>query len=154
MAAALFFATGPRAPRRSPSASFATPPTARGAVHIHTTRSDGALDKAAIAAAARQAGLHFAIFTDHGDGTARPDPPQYIDGVLCIDGIEVSTNQGHYVAMGIPAAPYRLGGDGDAVAEDVARLGGFGVAAHPVSGRRELEWSDWNAGINALELAP
>ena len=57
-----------------------------------------------------------------------------------MDGVEVSTNQGHYVALGCRAAPYPLGGDADAVAEDVARLGGFGIAAHPFSRRPELAW--------------
>ena len=150
MAAVIVFATGPRAqrPTTPPSPS---PPTVRGAFHIHTTRSDGALDKAAVAQQARRAGLQFAIFTDHGDGTQPPDPPEYIDGVLCLDGVEISTNGGHYIALELPAAPYRLGGDADAVAEDVARLGGFGVAAHPGSLRTELAWHDWSVPFDALE---
>ena len=56
--------------------------------------------------------------------------------MLCVDGVEVSTNHGHYVALGIGQSPYPLGGDADAVAEDVARLGGFGIAAHPFSPAR------------------
>ena len=123
----------------------------RGAFHIHTTQSDGALDRQQIALAASHAGLHFAVFTDHGDGTRAPQPPEYIHGVLCIDGVEVSTNQGHYVALGAATAPYPLGGDADAVAEDVARLGGFGIAAHPFSARAELAWSDWNVPLDGIE---
>jgi len=95
--------------------------------------------------------MHFAIFTDHGDGTRPPQAPQYLHGVLCIDGVEVSTNQGHYVALGLPAVPYPLGGDADAVAEDVARLGGFGIAAHPFSRRPELGWQDWNVPVDGIE---
>jgi len=125
--------------------------TAGGAYHIHTTRSDGAEDKASIAAAAARAGLAFAIFTDHGDGTRPPDPAEYIAGVLCIDGVEISTNGGHYVALDMPAAPYPLGGEAAAVVEDVARLGGFGVAAHPHSAKPELAWTDWRAPIDGLE---
>ncbi len=125
--------------------------TVPGAYHIHTTRSDGAEDKAAVAAAARRAGLAFAIFTDHGDGTRAPDPPEYIDDVLCIDGVEISTNGGHYVALDMPASPYPLGGDAAAVVEDVARLGGFGIAAHPDSPKAELAWTDWRAPIDGLE---
>jgi hypothetical protein len=149
-AAVIVFVTGPDAPRRTSAFSPSTP-TVRGAFHIHTTRSDGALDKTAIARQARRAGLQFAIFTDHGDATRTPDAPEYIDGVLCVDAVEISTNAGHYIALGLPAAPYRLGGDADAVAEDVARLGGFGVAAHPTSLRAELAWSEWNVPIDALE---
>lgn len=129
------------------------PRTVRGAFHIHTTRSDGALDKASAAAAAARAGLQFAVFTEHGDGTEPVDPPVYIDGVLCLEGVEISTNGGHYIALGLGApAPYPLGGEADTVVEDVARLGGFGIVAHPFSARGELAWADWNAPMDGLEL--
>jgi hypothetical protein len=109
------------------------------------------MDKRAVAAAAARAGLQFAIFSDHGDGTRPADPPEYIDGVLCLDGVEISTNGGHYVAIGMATAAYPLGGEADAVAEDVARLGGFGVAAHPSSPRPELAWSDWRVPVDGIE---
>lgn len=149
-AVVFFWVTGPPAARRfTPSATDGR--TVRGAFHIHTSRSDGARPKADVAAAAARAGLQFAIFTDHGNGVPPPDPPIYIDGVLCVDAVEVSTNDGHYIAMGHQAAPYPLGGDGAAVVEDVARLGGFGVAAHPTSSRAELQWADWDAPFDGIE---
>jgi hypothetical protein len=125
--------------------------TVRGAYHIHTTRSDGAETKSSVAAAAARAGLQFAIFTDHGDGTSAPDAPAYIDGVLCVDGVEISTNGGHYVALDMPATPYPLGGEAAAVVEDVHRLGGFGIAAHPDHPKRELAWTDWRAPVDGIE---
>ena len=125
--------------------------TVAGAYHVHSTRSDGAEDKRRIAAAAARAGLRFVIFTDHGDGTREPEPPEYLDGVLCLDAVEISTNGGHYVALGLPASPYPLGGDAAAVVEDVARLGGFGIAAHPHHPRPDLAWDDWSAPIDGLE---
>lgn len=129
------------------------PRTLRGAFHIHTTRSDGALDKASAAAAAARAGLQFAVFTEHGDGTEPAEPPAFIDGVLCLEGVEISTNGGHYIALGLSSpAPYPLGGEPDIVAEDVARLGGFGVVAHPFSAREELAWRDWHVPMDGLEL--
>src|SRR5262245_42205399 len=85
-----------------------------GAYHIHSTRSDGAADKDAIAAAAARASLAFIILTDHGDGTGQPDPPAYLHGVLCLDAVEISTNGGHYVAIDMQPAPYPLGGEPDA----------------------------------------
>lgn len=148
LAAVVLFATRPPPVIRLPAGP---PHVARGAFHIHTTRSDGALDKPRVAAAAARAGLQFAVFTDHGDGTAPPDPPTYIDGVLCVDGVEISTNDGHYIALGIPAAPYPLGGDAAAVVEDVNRLGGFGIAAHPGSPRESLAWTDWRPPVDGLE---
>ena len=150
-AAVLVFVSAPPRPLPTTSAADASGQTLRGAFHIHTNQSDGALDRQRIALAASHAGLHFAIFTDHGDGTSAPQPPEYIHGVLCVDGVEVSTNQGHYVALGAATSPYRLGGDADAVAEDVARLGGFGIAAHPFSPRAELAWSDWNVPLDGIE---
>lgn len=125
--------------------------TVAGAYHLHTTRSDGAGIKADVAAAAARAGVKFAIFTEHGDGTQPPDAPAYLSGVLCIDGVEISTNGGHYVALDMAPSGYPLGGEPSAVVEDVRRLGGFGIAAHPEHPAGELAWTDWKAPIDALE---
>jgi hypothetical protein len=124
--------------------------TVSGAYHVHTRRSDGHGDKAAVAAAAARAGVKFVILTDHGDGTRPPDPPAYLDGVLMLDGVEISTDEGHYVAFDMARAPYPLGGGADAVVEDVARLGGFGVAAHPDSAKASLRWTS-SAPIDGIE---
>ena len=80
--------------------------TIAGAYHVHTTRSDGHGEPRQVAAAASRAGLRFVILTDHGDGTRPPDPPSYVDGVLLIDAVEISTDQGHLVALDLPRAPY------------------------------------------------
>jgi hypothetical protein len=125
--------------------------TIAGAYHVHTTRSDGNGDKAVVAAAAARAGLTFVILTDHGDGTRPPDPPEYISGVLVLDAVEISTDDGHYVALDMPRAPYPLGGTGEAVVEDVHRLGGFGIAAHPDSPKAPLRWTDTTAPIDGIE---
>ena len=149
---ALFLLSLPPNPRRVTGGDPAIAArTVRGAFHVHTTRSDGVSDKATVASAARAAGLNFVIFTDHGDGTRPADGPEYIDGVLCVDGVEISTDGGHYIAIGAGPSSYPLGGDSAGVVADVARLGGFGVAAHPGSLRPELAWSDWSAPIDGLE---
>lgn len=122
-----------------------------GAYHLHTRRSDGAGDKAAVASAARRAGLQFVIITDHGDATRPPDPPAYIDGVLCLDAVEISTDNGHYVALDMPRAPYPLGGAGDAVIKDVHRFGGFGIISHPDSPKPGLSWTSTYDGIDGIE---
>ena len=123
----------------------------RGAFHIHSNRSDGSGSVDAIAAAAARAGLQFIILTDHGDGTRSPDAPAYRNGVLTIDGVELNTTGGHYAAIGLPAAPYPIAGTPEDVIEDVHRLGGFGIAAHPGSPRPSLAWQDWAAPIDGLE---
>lgn len=125
--------------------------TVGGAFHVHSNRSDGAGSIDEIAESASRAGLRFVVLTDHGDATRAPDPPAYRSGVLVIDAVEISTNGGHYIGLGLPAAPYPLGGDADAVVEDVRRLGGFGVVAHPDSPKRELAWRDWTLSVDGLE---
>lgn len=123
----------------------------RGAFHIHTDRSDGGGTREDVARAAAAAGLDFVIITDHGDGTAAPEPPAYIGHVLVIDGVEVTTSAGHYATFGAARAPYPLGGPPYAVIEDIARLGGFGVAAHPDSPKPDLRWRDWNVPVDGFE---
>jgi hypothetical protein len=141
---------GRRVTRPSPL-SIAAAATARGVVHVHTTRSDGSGTVDEVAAAAARAGLQFLVVTDHGDGTRVPLAPAYRAGVLVIDGVEISTTHGHYVAIGLGTAPYRLAGDAADVVDDVRRLGGFGFAAHPDSPRDALAWRAWDAPIDGLE---
>jgi hypothetical protein len=126
--------------------------TVAGVVHVHTDRSDGRSPPDTVARAASRAGLQFVIFTDHGDATRAPDPPVYASGVLCLDGVEISTSEGHYLAIGMPQAPYPLGGDPAGVVEDVARLGGFGVVAHPDSPKHELQWQRWSVPFDGVEV--
>jgi hypothetical protein len=136
---------------RLPAPSPGDPPVVRGAFHVHSKASDGTGTLEEIAAAAGRAGLRFVILTDHGDGLSRPPSPRYIGGVLCIEAVEISAAGGHYAALGMSAAPYRLGGEARDVVEDVARLGGFGIAAHPDSAKPELRWDAWDTPFDALE---
>jgi hypothetical protein len=139
-----------------PARSVLSPPFADGTIpgvlHIHSTRSDGRGTLDDIARAAADAGLKFIVVTDHGDGTRTPDPPVYKDGVLCMDAVEISTADGHYIALGMPKAPYPLAGEARDVVEDVKRLGGFGVVAHPDSPKSELAWREWTAPFDGIEF--
>lgn len=113
-----------------------------GGYHIHTVRSDGSGTVDSIAADAARSGLQFLIFTDHGDATRTPDAPTYRHGVLCIDAVELNTREGHLVALGLhDAAPYPLAGAARDVIEDVHRLGGWAVQAHPDSPSPSLRWN-------------
>jgi hypothetical protein len=126
-------------------------PVVRGAFHVHSRRSDGTGTLDELAAAAARAGLQFVVVTDHGDGTRAPEPPAYRSGVLMIDGVEISTNGGHYVALNLPKTPYPLAGDAVDVVDDVRRFGGFGFAAHPGSPKPALRWHDWSASFDGVE---
>ena len=122
-----------------------------GAVHVHTVRSDGADSVDEVAAAAARAGLQFVILGDHGNGLRPLEPPTYRNGVLCVDGVEISTSGGHYLALDMSAAPYPLAGEPRDVVEDVRRLGGFGIVAHPTSAKRALQWLEWSAPFDGIE---
>ncbi|MGH9175182.1 MAG: CehA/McbA family metallohydrolase, partial [Vicinamibacterales bacterium] len=141
----------PTAASAVPATFHYTWPVARGAFHVHSNRSDGTGTLDEIAAAARATGLHFVVVTDHGNGTREPEPPAYRSGVLCIDGVEISTQHGHYIALGVGRAPYPLAGHPKDVIDDVRRLGGFGIAAHPGSPKDALRWGDWDAPFDGLE---
>jgi hypothetical protein len=149
-AASAFVASLP--PKRVALHDASPDATIPGIVHVHSVRSDGRGTADEIADAAARAGLKFVVITDHGDGTRAPDPPAYRHGVLCLDAVEISTSGGHYIALDMPASPYPLGGEARDVVEDVKRLGGFGVAAHPDSPKDELRWRDWAAPFDALEI--
>ena len=127
------------------------PVVVRGAYHVHSVASDGTGTVEEIAAAAARAGLRFVILTDHGDAYRSYEPARYIGSVLCIDAVEISTTGGHYAALGMAPPPYRLAGEARDVVEDVARLGGFGIAAHPDSAKAELRWDEWDAPFDAME---
>lgn len=121
-----------------------------GAYHVHTSRSDGSGSVDDVAAAAARAGLRFVILTDHGDATRTPEPPAYRHGVLCIDAVEISSADGHIVAINLAgAAPYPLAGETRDVLEDIHRMGGWGIAAHPDSPKPELRWRDRGARDSA-----
>ena len=150
-AGAAWYAERPAPTRVLPAVPAAVPTSVRGAIHVHTTRSDGSGDAPAIAAAAARAGLNFVIFTDHGDATREPDPPRYLDGVLCIDAVEISTEHGHVLALGLPKSPYPLGGEARDVLDDIERLAGFSIAAHADSSKPELRWADRDVAIGGLE---
>jgi hypothetical protein len=154
-AAACVLALGGVVAMRLPPERLMLPPsvegTLAGILHVHTNRSDGRGTPDQVAAIAAEAGIKFLVFTDHGDATRTPDPPAYRSGVLSLDGVEISTGGGHYVALDTPPSPYPLAGEARDVVEDVQRLGGFGIVAHPDSPKPELRWNAWDAPFNAVE---
>jgi hypothetical protein len=129
----------------------AAPAGVRGALHVHTRRSDGSGTPEQIAAAAANAGLQFIILTDHGDGTRTPAPPVYLSGVLVVDAVEISAEDGHVIALGLSKAPYPLRGEMRDIVEDIARNGAMSVAAHPGSLKPQLRWTEWTSPFDGLE---
>lgn len=130
-----------------------------GAIHIHTTYSDGTGDVNTIAKIAKKCGLNWIIITDHDDFSIEEG---IYDGVYVIKGEEVSHDPtGHLLSFGIksliPNMPVK-----DAIAE--AHLqGGFCIAAHPDEGLNKygqerknshvkLNWKDKNIVPDGIEI--
>ena len=151
IAAIALFAMMPSAARDLPPAPAGLGRGVRGVIHVHTMRSDGTGSVEEVTRAAAAAGLQFVIVTDHGDGTRAPDLPDYRNGVLYIDAVEISTQDGHVVALDLPKTPYPLAGEGRDVVDDIHRLGGFAIAAHPGSPKPELRWTAWDAPVDGIE---
>jgi len=151
VAAVVLLAALPSAPRELPPPGEGLKTPVRGVIHVHTNRSDGTAPVDDVLRAAGRAGLQFVIVTDHGDATRAPDLPDYRNGVLYIDGAEISTRNGHIVALGLSKAPYPLAGEARDVVEDIHRLGGIAIAAHPGSPKPELRWTDWDTPLDGLE---
>jgi hypothetical protein len=125
---------------------------ATGAYHVHSERSDGTGSLDDIARAASDAGLTFVILTDHGDGTRPVEPPAYRHGVLVMDAVEINTTAGHLVALGAGRrSPYPIAGHPRDVIEDIHRLGGWAVIAHPDSPSEGLRWRGQNAAADGIE---
>jgi hypothetical protein len=120
----------------------------RGAYHVHSNRSsDGHGTPEQIAAAARAADLDFVVLTDHNvDALA---PPKFVEGVLLISAEELSTPDGHLVALGASRALTPEERGHDAIAR-VRSLGGAAVLAHPV--QKKCPWTNWEAAPDAAGL--
>jgi hypothetical protein len=123
-----------------------------GALHVHTTLSDGGGSPEEVIAAAREAGLGFVAITDHNNLNAKP-AEGYHEGVLVLVGTELSTTAGHLLALGLPDPVFRFSGDAEDGLADVRDLGGIAFAAHPLSPRPDFRWTGWDLpGPWGLEL--
>jgi hypothetical protein len=127
----------------------------RGAIHVHSTHSDGTGSVEEIMKAASEAGLDFVLLTDHNlQRAAAEGMERWYDSTLLIVGAEISGDgaPNHLLALGLAAdAPVAdlKGKAPQEVIDAVNRLGGFGVIAHPDHtgterfGIPSYAWKDW-----------
>ena len=119
----------------------------RGDLHTHTIHSDGKWTKDELAAAALAAALEFIGSSEHNnDSATRVWGPHVPEGFLVINGEEVTTRSGHWLAMGLPPGTwidwrYRAADDKLAgFAQHVRDLGGVAIAAHPFNPVPSIRW--------------
>lgn len=119
-----------------------------GAYHVHSLASDGRGTEEEIAEAAHAAGLSFVVLTDHN---VAPAPPRFVSGVLLIHAVELSTQQGHLVALSLPRVltPEERN---TAPVEVANALGAQLFLAHPV--QEKNPWRTWEPlpAVDGLEL--
>ena len=132
----------------------------KGAIHIHSTLSDGTGNLKDIVKSAKSAGLDFIIITDHNHYDTEEG---IFDGIYVIKGEEISPqNCNHYLALGINEEI--LPEDNPQIYVDkVHTQGGFGFAAHPNEGFNEngeerknshrcIPWTDKNIKPDGVEI--
>ncbi|MGW5607118.1 CehA/McbA family metallohydrolase [Streptomyces sp. NPDC003753] len=110
----------------------------RGDCHLHSWYSDGRRTPAEIAALARAAGLDFINSSDHNTHSSHAHwADQAGDDLLIMTGEEVTTRNGHVVALGTDPGTfidwrYRARDNRWArFAQQIRRAGGLVVPAHP-----------------------
>ena len=115
-----------------------------GVAHVHTTHSDGSGILEDVQSAAANSDLDFLIVTDHNTLSGKPKEGYNETGLLTIIGSEISTNEGHILAVGLPVHAYRFSVDGLDTLEDISDSGGLAFAAHPEHPRDGLRWTGWD----------
>jgi hypothetical protein len=131
----------------------------RGDMHLHTVHSDGRRLPSEVAAGARAGKLDFIVSTDHNTSSAAGIWGDFAGpDLLIIDGEEITTRNGHYTALGLPAGTwidwrYRAV-DGGLVrfVQEIHRAGGLAVAAHPLATCVACGWKFGYAGMDAVEV--
>ncbi|HET7046626.1 MAG TPA: CehA/McbA family metallohydrolase [Solirubrobacteraceae bacterium] len=137
-------------------------------IHVHSTYSDGTATVPELLAAAREAGVDAVLLTDHDTLQARRDGWEGAhDGVFLLVGTEISSKEGHYLALGVTQEIPRGARSALEIADAVRAAGGIGFAAHPFSvggqmlirplARRIVPPHGWGAldeprGYDGLEL--
>ena len=122
-----------------------------GALHIHSTYSDGAGTVAQIAEAANQAGLDFLVLCDHSSLQARVDGQDGWRGrTLVLIGTEVTTDTGHLLALDVPDSFLPASGDAVEAQKSILGSGGLGFVALPCD--LKDHWRDFDRFQDGIGL--
>jgi len=122
-----------------------------GALHMHSTFSDGTGEVPDIAKFANEIGLDFIILTDHNTLRALHEGyEKWYGNTLLLVGCEINDkeNKNHYLAFGINEA-FSTRTPAKKYVAKVKELGGIGFLAHPHEKRQHKEhpaypWTEWD----------
>ncbi|WP_405972535.1 CehA/McbA family metallohydrolase [Streptomyces sp. NBC_00988] len=131
----------------------------RGDCHLHSWYSDGRRTPAEIAALARAAGLDFINTSEHNTPSSHPHwASEAGDDLLIMLGEEVTTRNGHVVALGTEPTTFidwryrardnRFG----KYAREIRRAGGLVVPAHPHATCIGCAWKFGFGEADAVEV--
>ncbi len=118
-----------------------------GAIHMHTTYSDGTGSVEELAQAAQKAGLRWIIITDHDTLEGLPQAG-WLQDVLVIVGHEITPDRNHFLALNTNHVIDNRMPPQDFI-DAVYAAGGFGIIAHPdetvANDFKEIyRWDDWS----------
>lgn len=131
-----------------------------GAVHMHSTFSDGTGEVPDIAKFADEVGLDFILLTDHNTLRALQEGyEKWYGNTLLLVGCEINDkdNKNHYLAFGIDEA-FTTRTPAKKYVAKVKELGGIGFLAHPHEKRKHKEhpaypWTEWDTEeFNGIEI--
>ncbi len=133
---------------------------ALGAIHIHSTYSDGSEGIETIAKIAKKAGLDWIIITDHNTLAGYLNNKEgWYDGVAVLIGEEISPDlSDHYLGLGINSF-ISENTQPEEYINEVKKQGGIGFIAHPDESttrknpQEPLRWTNWDIkGFDGIEL--
>ncbi len=135
-----------------------------GALHIHSTYSDGTGTVEEIAGYANECDLDFIVMTDHNNMKAKNNGNEkWFSKTMMIVGYEVNDvyNKNHYLVMGMneTVGSFKLLEDGELgnilsaneYVTEINKKGGFGFIAHPDEKRDHIPdhpsypWNAWDS---------
>jgi len=122
-----------------------------GAMHIHSTYSDGAGTVEEIAVAANRAGLDFLVLCDHSTLQAHTDGRDGWRGrTLVLIGTEITTDAGHLLALGVPESFLPAPHDAEPAQTAIQQSGGLGFVALPCD--LKDHWRDFSRMQDGIGL--
>ncbi len=123
-----------------------------GVIHVHTRASDGSGTLPEVISAAREANLSYLAVTDHNVAMDRSAAAYDQPGFALIPGEEVSTNSGHFLALGVSGSWSQTPRhDARALLAASHRAGGANFVAHPFGTKQR--WTDWvTSDFDGLEI--